>query len=569
MLPFIYLRLKRTDEANYVKPFLEYVSEHIGDDPSRYETPLQQLMQLRNATRDVTKDMAGIGVLWKYRVQLESLDLRLPNISIGFTWYDSFNGKASTEYCLNYEKACVFFNMGALFSQIAEKQDRESDDGLKRAFHGFQCAGSIFNHVYDKFSHAPTFDLRRDTLIYLKDFMLVQAQECFLAKGVNDQRKMSILTKIAAQIAYKYLQLYEQIKVKKLWSYDERMMYRERLDRSRVSDAILYPGIIELTQKEKLWSAEKDQIAEIDIMQFETNLLLLMQNKFLYFTTMMLYYAGMDAISKSDYGQAIARLEQAEIYAKEGQHFLEYDLERADPENRMYYIWQTIKNKMTGMISLIEDTLKGARKDNDFIYHQKIPSNEALGILDKIDMTQILNLTQIEEEIVSQQQTELSKRNTTTDLNDDLFKELLPFHIHEKASLYSEEKAKIVRALSETLEEATIAWNTTIDSMELKSVVYEMKRILAKSEKKAEGLLFMHLMSQDTSRKQGPPRSLLEWVERFAKEEQVYPTESILSDIRRDINMIEDYLHQSHYHLDLDRTECEKNRVRKLTSSQN
>jgi hypothetical protein len=566
MLPFVYLRLKRTDETDYVKPFVEYVPQHMGDDPSRYEEALRLLMQLRNSVRDVTKDMTGIRILWKYRVQLESLDLRLPNLSVPFVWYDSFTGEPTLENHLNYEKACILFNIAALFSQVAEKQDRESDDGLKRAFHYFQCSGSIFSHIYDKFSHAPTLDLGRGTLAYLKMFMLAQAQECFLAKGIKDQRKPSILAKMASQAAYMYLRLYEELKERGVWNQGERQLCHQRFNRCQTPDMTLYPGLIDTTKEEKSRNETNDQTASMNALPFEINWLLLMHNKFLYYTAIMLYYAALDSVSKNETGEAIARLEKAESYAKESQTLLDYDLRNTETEHRMYTMWQTIKNKMTGNSAQIQDALRGAIRDNDFIYHQKIPSGDTLVAVERLDMTQVLSLGQVEKEITTRKgpaEPTNEPQNLETDLIEDYFKGLMPIQVHEKASLYSEEKAKIFRDLGREVEESIVALDVALDSMGMKSVFDNMKKS-AKFGKKPEGLLVTHLISRNVSFQHFPSFGLWEMAKEISREERLQPMELTISEIRSILDIVGKTIRDCREVIDQDEREYQQGKVRPM-----
>ena len=94
-----------------------------------------------------------------------------------------------------YERNCVLFNVGALFSQLACTQNHTSDDGLKTAAKYFQQASGIFSQlkdtVYPQLNTLPTPDLSVDSLGSLSAIMLAQAQDCFYLKASAGESKTS------------------------------------------------------------------------------------------------------------------------------------------------------------------------------------------------------------------------------------------------------------------------------------------------------------------------------------------------------------------------------------------
>lgn len=53
----------------------------------------------------------------------------------------------AAQYSIHYEKANVLFNIGAISSQIAEIQNRSTEEGLKKSCHFFQLAAGAFEQV--------------------------------------------------------------------------------------------------------------------------------------------------------------------------------------------------------------------------------------------------------------------------------------------------------------------------------------------------------------------------------------------------------------------------------------
>lgn len=118
--------------------------------------------------------------------------------------YDAFTHKATSQYSLAYEKASIIFNISAVLSCHAARQNRQEDLGLKTAYHSFQASAGMFTYINDNFLHAPSIDLSRDTVKTLITVMLAQAQEVFLEKQIRDDKKVGLLAKLAAQAGVLY-----------------------------------------------------------------------------------------------------------------------------------------------------------------------------------------------------------------------------------------------------------------------------------------------------------------------------------------------------------------------------
>jgi tyrosine-protein phosphatase YwqE len=110
---------------------------------------------------------------------------------------------------LAYEKASIIFNISAVLSCHAARQNRSEETGLKTAYHSFQAAAGMFTYINENFLHAPSTDLSRETISTLINIMLAQGQEVFLEKQIMDEKKVGLLSKLASQGAYLYSQASE------------------------------------------------------------------------------------------------------------------------------------------------------------------------------------------------------------------------------------------------------------------------------------------------------------------------------------------------------------------------
>lgn len=87
--------------------------------------------------------------------------------------YDSLTGVPSCQRTVAFEKACVLFNIGALYTQLGARQDRQTARGLDQAVDSFLRAAGTFTYICDNFTNAPSMDLGPHMLQMLVQLMLV------------------------------------------------------------------------------------------------------------------------------------------------------------------------------------------------------------------------------------------------------------------------------------------------------------------------------------------------------------------------------------------------------------
>lgn len=156
---------------------------------------------------DVARDL-----LYKYFGQLELLELRFPEIRVNFPWRDAFTNKLITQTSIAYEKASVLFQIASTHSAIAAAQSRSDPEGLKRAFYYFRTTAGMLTYINENFLHAPSTDLSRDVVKFLVDVILAQATEVFFEKCTDEKKGNALMSKIAAQAAFLYTTLTEDVK---------------------------------------------------------------------------------------------------------------------------------------------------------------------------------------------------------------------------------------------------------------------------------------------------------------------------------------------------------------------
>lgn len=190
------LGLKETKEIDFREPFKDFILEHYSEDANKYEDAIADFMDTRQAMRTPLRDNTGIALLFRYYNQLYFVERRFfpPDRSLGiyFEWFDSLTGQLtitknlrfrltiflkigvpSCQRTVAFEKACVLFNMGAVYTQIGAKQDRSTAKGLDAAVDSFLRAAGTFRYIHENFTNAPSMDLGPEMLEMLVQLMLV------------------------------------------------------------------------------------------------------------------------------------------------------------------------------------------------------------------------------------------------------------------------------------------------------------------------------------------------------------------------------------------------------------
>ncbi|KAG0649478.1 BRO domain-containing 1 [Hyphodiscus hymeniophilus] len=420
--PMISAPLKATNEIDWIQPLKGYIRQTYGDDPERYAEECATLNRLRQDMRGAGKDSAaGRDLLYRYYGQLELLDLRFPvdenHIKISFTWFDAFTHKPTSQYSLAYEKASIIFNISAVLSCHAAHQTRSEDSGLKTAYHSFQASAGMFTYINENFLHAPSTDLSRDTVKTMIQIMLAQGQEVFLEKQIADGKKVGLLAKLASQAGYLYAQAVEGTQ-------------------ENVNKAIF----------EKVW-------------------LLVVQIKSNYMSSLAQYYQALADDDANSHGIAISRLQVAEIGAKEANK-----LSNAFPGNVPVNSNLTSEtgSALAGLtkrhFTNVQEKLTELVKDNDYIYHQTVPAEASLPVIPKLPAAKAIPVSEL-----------YAGQDIQRIIGPDIFQKIVPMSVTESASLYDEEKAKLVRAETERVETANSEMAASLDYLRLPGALQVLK----------------------------------------------------------------------------------------------
>lgn len=249
-----------------------------------------------------------------------------------------------------------------------------------------------------------------------------------------------------------------------------------------------------------------------------------------------LYRAYADSTA-GKHGDALARFSVAETNAKEA-------VRLAAPFGGMF-VTQMSPNLPADAGSSIQELAKvhltlctekksEAQRENDLIYNAVIPPADTLPQIDKLTVATPIPIQEV-----------YGTPDVQKTIGPDLFIKLIPLSVHESASVYSEEKAKLVRGEVERAETADGEVRSALDDMGVKAGLGRYKAMV-------EGL-----HSADDI-----PTEVIRMKDDIELVEQREPVTSLLMEINRLKDTVRKELESIQRDLDVELRDCEAMRVK-------
>ncbi|GAA5822565.1 hypothetical protein JCM11251_006380 [Rhodosporidiobolus azoricus] len=165
-----------------------------------------------------------------------------------------------------------------------------------------------------------------------------------------------------------------------------------------------------------------------------------------YFASLANYHRSVADTAAGKYGEGLARLNVSESLAKEANRFAQSFVASFSTTSTSTSLAADAPNALSEMtkahLSLVSEARTKAQKDNDIVYNEVVPSEASLGPIDKgKPVAEPIPIHDV-----------YATPDVQKIVGPDLFAKLVPLSVHESASLYSEEKAKLVRAEVERVE---------------------------------------------------------------------------------------------------------------------
>uniref|UniRef100_A0A1I7ZGC7 BRO1 domain-containing protein n=1 Tax=Steinernema glaseri TaxID=37863 RepID=A0A1I7ZGC7_9BILA len=401
---FLAVPLKTTNEVDLVKPLKSYVDSiyQTNDDVSTEITEaICELNKLRNraCNQPLDKHQSGLDIITRYYDQLVAIENKIPISAtvnpIAFKWKDAFDKgtaffrKASslTSHDSSFERACVLFNCAALMSAIAASQSVVNDEELKTAAKMFQQAAGIF--------------------LRLKETVLGLVQQ----DPTSDLLPDTLSALSALMVAQAQEAIYHKASKDK--------MKETALVKIAAQCAELYQEAYKLMTREivkGVW--EKEWLNAVNA-------------KGLALCALAQYHqANVNADSK-DIGEQLSRLTEAMRLMELTGNYVP-------------------SSTFTAHQKAIEKAHAGAKKDNDFIYHERVADFRSLPALPKAALAKPITPGDY-----------LSPRFK------DMFSSLVPVQIQSSLSTFESRRSDIINCETSSLREYTQIMNTQLASLNL------------------------------------------------------------------------------------------------------
>uniref|UniRef100_A0A1A8UK77 Tyrosine-protein phosphatase non-receptor type 23 n=1 Tax=Nothobranchius furzeri TaxID=105023 RepID=A0A1A8UK77_NOTFU len=397
-MPMIWLDLKEAGEFQFSPSVRQFILKNYGENPDSYNEQLKKLETLRQSAVNVTRDFEGCSTLRKYFGQLHYLQSRVPmgmgqEAAVPISWTEIFSGKTVSHDDISYEQACILYNLGALHSMLGAMDNRVSEEGMKVSCTHFQCSAGAFSYLKDHFSHNFSVDMSHQILNLNINLMLGQAQECLLEKSMLDNRKSFLVARISAQVVDYY--------------------------------------------KEACRALENSETASM-LGKIQKDWKKLVQMKIYYFASIAHLHMGKQAEEQHKFGERLAYLQSSSDKLSEA-----IKLAKGQPDS--------VQEALKFTMDVVGGKFNSAKKDNDFIYHETVPSLETLASVKGAPLVKPLPVNPTDPSVTG----------------PDLFTKLVPMAAHEASSLYSEEKAKLLRDVMAKIDNKNETLEQFMDSLGL------------------------------------------------------------------------------------------------------
>jgi hypothetical protein len=189
--------------------------------------------------------------------------------------------------------------------------------------------------------------------------------------------------------------------------------------------------------------------------------MLYMQIKAKYFVSLTQFHRALADNAAAKYGDALVRLQLAEAAAKEAHKvassFNSTFLPQMSP-NLPADTGQSLFELAKSQLALSTERRAEAQRDNDLIYNAVLPAAETLPVVDKAVVATAIPIQEV-----------YGTPEVQKVIGPDLFIRLIPLSVHESASVYSEEKAKLVRSEVEKAEGAAGEARSALDALGVKA----------------------------------------------------------------------------------------------------
>ncbi|KAM7373132.1 hypothetical protein PAMP_008011 [Pampus punctatissimus] len=407
MATFISVPLKKSSEVDLMKPLSKFVTATYpaGEEQAEYVRAVEELNKLRrNALgRPLDKHESSLEVLLRYYDQLCAVEPKFPfsenQLCLTFTWKDAFDKGSLFGGSVKLALASLGYEKTCvLFNAAALASQIASEQNLDND-EGLKAAAKYYQLASGAFGH-------------IKDTVL---------SALNREPTMDISPETVGTLSLIMLAQAQEVFFLKATS-------------DKMKDAVIA----------KLANQAADFYGDaFKQCQYKDNLpkevLPVLAAKHCIMQANAELHQSVLAKQKKRFGEEIARLQHAaELVKTVASRYDEY---------------VSVKD----LTDKINRALTAAKKDNDFIYHDRVPEVKDLEHIGKAALVKATAITP-----------PISQKFT------DLFEKMVPMAVQQSMSIYTQRKGETVNRLVGTMREATNLCNGVLASLNLPAALEDL-----------------------------------------------------------------------------------------------
>ncbi|XP_047736365.1 tyrosine-protein phosphatase non-receptor type 23 isoform X2 [Hyalella azteca] len=411
-LPMLKLEHKACiDQPVFSIALKKYIREHYNEDPSSYTSEIQELEQLRSSITFARRDFEYCNSLRKYFCQLRFLLSRFP---ISQPETDSLN---ITFYWKDlysatvHEVADIRYEQASILYNIAVYHMTEGAAENRSTPDGMKISCTHFQCAAWAFQH-----LRENFL---------QSSDCDLSPQL-----MSLLHTIALAQAQECI-------LEKSISDNRKPNIIARVAMQVVE---YLSGVVRVLESKS--SPVHDIIGSRRVKTW----LRYCQLKQVYYHSVTQLYLGLQAEELQKMGERLAFFKDANSRLAAAAKLAK----NMDDE-------EAIRECLNFSHDVMGGKLSAAQKENEFVFHEKVPDISSLPEVKGASLVKEIPFSMTDPDISG----------------PDIFRNLIPIEAHQASSLYSEEKASLLRSLGARLQEKNDELEAFLASLQLEDLLLD------------------------------------------------------------------------------------------------
>ncbi|XP_016999257.2 tyrosine-protein phosphatase non-receptor type 23 [Drosophila takahashii] len=403
-LHMLWFALKSSPEGTSFAALKKYIAEFYHEDPEAYSKEVHALETLRNQAMRTTKD--GAPVMKRYYCQLHALQNRFPQLADRGIF--TFTWK-DLYHSAVHEVSDLRFERAAVLFNIAASHTQSGASVTRGDVDGMKMACTHFQAAAWAYGELREryANVNSGGDFMTPELLVFQQQVCFAQAQECILEKSLIDNRkphIVAKVTAQIVVYYGAALAALLTGGDEGPV-------AQVIDSSVY----------KLWKK---------YVRFKIN----------YLNCILYLYQGQHSEEKRQMGERVT-LYQAS-----------WDkLEEARKESKGLPDQREINESLSFTADVVEAKRKNAKNENEFIYHESVPELSTIAAVQGANLVNGIGFQVTDEEHAG----------------PDLFARLVPMKAHEASSLYSEEKAKLLRKYGALLEEKDTQLEAYMSSLTL------------------------------------------------------------------------------------------------------